>query len=138
MAPRLAILTLALTLAGGTVAPDDPVARVKMGLESADPDAVLADVSGRVEVVLSGQGGMFRRAQAVEILRDFFRRYPPSRVEFSEPSDSDDGQTATGRYHSTAGGARFDVYVLHRRAGDDWDLASIRIDQRSPIRSNGR
>lgn len=137
-APRYLLLALMLVLAGGTSQDDDVVARVAAGLESADPSAVLVDAPDRVEVVLFGEGGMFRRAQAIHVLRDFFRRYPPQQVSFSEPSSSDDGQTAIGRYSSSVGGPPLNVRVLHRRDGDDLELASIRIDQRSAARPNGR
>ena len=137
-APRFLFLALTLILAGGTPAQDDVLGRVADGLEGADPDAVLVDASGRVEVVLFGQGGMFRRSQATHVLRDFFRRYPPSRVAFSDPSSSDDGQTATGRYWSSAGADPLSVRVFHRLDGDVWELASIRIDERSVVRTGGR
>ena len=70
--------------------------------------------------------------------RDFFRRYPPSRVAFSEPSSSDDGQSATGRYWPETGGAPLNVRVLHRVDGEDWELSSIRIDRQPVVRTGGR
>ena len=134
-----ALLLLTLFLVGGAPVPqDDVLRRVADGLEGADPDAVLTDAPGRVEIVLFGQGGMFRRPQAEHVLRDFFRRYPPDRVAFSEPSSSEDGQSATGRYWPQSGGAPLNVRVLHRTVGENWELASIRIDQRPVVRANGR
>jgi hypothetical protein len=141
LAPRAAaLLLLTVSLTGGAPASsqDDVLQRVISGLERADPDAVLVDAAGRVEIVLFGQGGMFRRAQAEHVLRDFFRRYPPERVAFSAPSSSEDGQSATGRYWPRSGGAPLNVRVLHRRVNDDWELSSIRIDQRPVVRANGR
>ena len=140
LASRAAALLLLTALVGAHVpaGPGDALGRVAQGLERGDPDEVLADVDGRVEIVLFGQGGVFRRAQATHVLRDFFRRYPPGSVTFYEPSSSDDGQTATGRYLPLAGGTALSVRVMHRVSGDDWDLASIRIDQRSAVRPNGR
>lgn len=115
---------------------DDALARVEAGLRDGDPDAVLADASERIEVVLFGQGGMFRRAQATHVLRDFFRRYPPSRVVFAEQASSDDGQTAIWRYWSEDGGAPLTVRVLHREISEDeWELVWIRIDQRTTVRA---
>ena len=139
LVPRTAaLLLLALAIsAHAPVDPDDALQRVTRGLESSDPEAVLVDVDGRVEIVLFGQGGVFRRAQAVHVLRDFFRRYPPARVAFSEPSSSDDGQTATGRYSLRSGGTDLNVRVMHRVTGDTWKLASIRIDQRPIVRPTG-
>ena len=141
LAPRaLVLLALTATLGAGAPAPvqDDALGRVAAGLLNADADAVLADSGDRVEIVLFGQGGMFRRAQATHVLRDFFRRYPPERVVFGEPSASDDGQSATGRYLAQTGGQPLVVRVFHRADGDAWELASIRIDQRSAARPSGR
>lgn len=132
----LLLLALAVS-AHSPVGPDDALGRVSQGLEDSDPEAVLADVGGRVEIVLFGQGGVFRRAQAVHVLRDFFRRYPPARVAFSEPSSSDDGQTAVGRYSLRSGGSDLKVSVMHRVTGDTWKLASIRIEQRPIVRPTG-
>ena len=139
LAFRAAALLLLTVVVGAHVpsGPGDALGRVSRGLEAGDPDAVLVDVEGRVEIVLFGQGGVFRRAQAAHVLRDFFRRYPPMRVAFSEPSSSDDGQTATGRYELQSGGRPLNVRVLHRVSGNDWALASIRIDQQPVVRPTG-
>ncbi len=118
---------------------DDAVARVEAGLREGDPDAVLADAADRVEVILFGEGGMYRRAQASHVLRDFFRRYPPARVAFGpERSSSYEGLAATGQYVSDDGSAPLNVRVVHREDGEDWELVSIRIDQRSAVRADGR
>lgn len=141
-ASRRLALVVALALSVGAVPPavpqpnDDALARVEAGLREANPDGVLSDAAGRVEIVLFGQGGMFRRAQATHVLRDFFRRYPPSRVAFAEQASSDDGQTAIWRYWSEDGGAPLTVRVLHRPIeGEAWELVWIRIDQRSTLRA---
>lgn len=117
---------------------DDALARVEAGLRNADADAVLAGAASRVEIVLFGQGGTYRRPQAVHVLRDFFRRYPPDRVAFADGSQSDDGRTAIGRYWTQDGGAPLTLRVLHRPSGDEWALVSIRVEQQSIIRTGGR
>ena len=136
-ARSLFFAALVMTLGAGHPPPNNEVLdRVETGMEAADASAVLEDAGTRVEIVLFGQGGVFRQAQAGHVLRDFFRRHPPDRVEFSEPSSSDDGQTATGRYYTRAGGAPLSVRVMLRGAGSEWELASIRIDQRT-VRPSG-
>lgn len=140
---RAVLLAVFVLVLGGTSpmggAQDDAVARVEAGLQEGDPDAVLADAAGRVEVVLFGQGGMYRRAQATHVLRDFFRRYPPLRVSFSsERSSSYEGLMAQGAYVTEDGGAPLDVRVLHREEGEAWELVSIRIDRRSTVRADQR
>ena len=135
----LAALGLAVLLATGVAAQQmsDEIARVEAGFRASDPEAVLDGAASRVEIVLFGQGGMYRRAQATHVLRDFFRRYPPERVAFAERSSSDDGRTAIGRYWPQDGGAALTLRVLHRADGSDWALTSIRVEQPSIIRTAG-
>ena len=134
------MLILGATTSGVSVQ-DDAVARVEAGLRDGDPEAVLTDAADRVEVVLFGEGGMYRRAQATHVLRDFFRRYPPSRVSFKpERSSSYEGQAADGHYWAEDGAAPLSVHVLHREEEEQqWELVSIRIEQqRSTVRADGR
>lgn len=137
LATRTAALVLLMVSLGAHPQPDPDAAleRVQRGLQAADAGLVLTDMSSRVEIVLFGQGGMFGRPQATMVLRDFFRRHPPSQVSFSEPSSSEEGQTATGRYRTNSGETPLNVRVTHRADGDQWELASIRIDQRSVVRT---
>lgn len=116
---------------------DDEIARVEASFRGADADGVLDGAATRVEIVLFGQGGMYRRAQAMHVLRDFFRRYPPERVVFAERSSSDDGRMAIGRYWPQDGGAPLTLRLLHRADGDAWALTSIRVEQPSIIRTAG-
>ena len=138
--PRLLLAALAL-FAGAAMAQTyagDEVARVEAGLRAGDPAAVLDGSAARVEVVLFGQGSTYRRAQAAHVLRDFFRRYPPERVSLSERASSDDGRTAIGRYWTEDGAAPLAVRVLHRAAGDTWELASVRVERPSLLRGGER
>ena len=139
---RLAVCALALLVGAAAFAQgalrDDEVARVEAALQAGDASAVLNGSAPRVEIVLFGQGSTYRRAQAAHVLRDFFRRYPPERVTLPERASSDDGRTAIGRYWTQDGGAPLMVRVLHRAAGDDWELASIRVERPSLIRGGDR
>lgn len=128
----VALRSLALLLVGALAlagTPDDALERVEAGLRTANPEQVLDGAEARVEVMLFGQGGTYRHGQASQVLTDFFRRHPPQRVSFGELATSDDGRAALGRYWALDGGAPLAVRVLHRRAGDEWRLASLRIDR---------
>ena len=135
---RLALvgaLALVLGAAGGAQeSADDALERVETGLEQADPGIVLDHAADRVEVVLFGRGGTVRRSQATHVLRDFFRRYPPARVALAERSSSNDGLTAIWRYSTADDGQPLSVRAVHREAGEDWELVSLRIERRSTIR----
>ncbi len=115
---------------------DADFARLETAFLDSDADALLDGAASRVEIVLFGQGGIYRRAQARHVLRDFFRRYPPERVAFAERSSSDDGRMAIGRYWAQRGGAPLVVRLLHRADGETWSLTSIRVEQPSIIRTS--
>lgn len=138
-AVSLLVLLAAVALApiGAAQQGADEIARLEADFRDSDAEAVLDGAATRVEIVLFGQGGMYRRAQATHVLRDFFRRYPPERVAFAERSSSDDGRTAIGRYWPQDGGVPLTLRVLHRPDGDGWALTSIRVEQPSIIRTAG-
>ncbi|MEM6327268.1 MAG: DUF4783 domain-containing protein [Bacteroidota bacterium] len=141
--PRLlSLLAVAFVTASFSPSPtlaqaDEALERVANALEAGDPDGVFADAASRVEVVVFGEGGMYRQGQATHVLRDFFRRYPPQRVAFGERSSTDDGRTAIGRYWSRDGGSPLSVRVEHRVSGPTWSLVAIRIDRGSSLRAGG-
>lgn len=130
---RLIALAGVFLISGSAPAqPDDSLEKIEAALQAADPSGVLDQVEERVEIVLFGQGGTYRRGQAVHVLRDFFRRYPPDRVDLgSERSSSDDGRTAMGRYWTEDGGLPLQVRVLHQEDGDEWHLISLRVERQS-------
>ena len=113
---------------------DEALERVSRALEEGDSEGALVDAASRVEVVVFGEGGMYRQGQATHVLKDFFRRYPPSRVAFGEQSSSDDGRTAIGRYWTRDGGSPLSVRVVHRVEGRRWELVGIRIDRGAAFR----
>lgn len=139
---RLALVgALALVLGaagGGQESADDVLEQVQVGLEQGSADAVLSRADTRVEVVLFGRGGTVRRAQAVHVLRDFFRRYPPDRVAIAERSSSEDGLTAVWRYWTAEDGQPLNVRAVHREGEGGWRLVSLRVERRSAIRGGGR
>ena len=137
--PAFALAAILLVSGAAPPQPDDSLVEIQEALQESDPDAVLDQVNGRVEIVLFGQGGTYRPGQAEHVLRDFFRRYPPDRVDLgSELSSSSDGRTAIGRYWTEDGGMPLQVRVLHRQTRDDWTLVSMRIERQSFGRVGGR
>lgn len=134
-----ALLAVGLVAATAPAQPlDDDLVRVETAFGEADADAVLEAAGARVEIVLFGQGTVYRRAQARHVLRDFFRRHPPERVAFAERSSSDDGRMAMGRYWTQRGGTPLTLRLTHRAVDDRWELVSIRVEQPSIIRTSGR
>lgn len=143
----LLLATVVLVAGAGTVVaqedrpdPDSALARVQLGLEGTDADAVLIDAGDRVRVVLFGEGGVYQRGQAVSVLQDFFRRFPPDSVLFSERSTIDDSRSVIGRYHLRDGSSPLIIRVQHRVEPADslWELTGIRVERPSLFRTGSR
>lgn len=119
--------------------PQDAAALAALGaaLEDGDSGRLLDGACERVELSLFGQGARYSRGQAALVLRDFFRRFPPMRVQLSEPSVVDDGRAAMGRYWTDEGNP-LGIYIRLEREGDDWLLAVLRVDRPALYRVNGR
>lgn len=119
---------------------DSALARVQLGLETTDANNALADAGDRVEVVLFGEGGVYRRGQAISVLEDFFRRFPPDSVSFSEHSTIDDSRSVIGQYYTRDGSSPLIIRVRHRVEPADslWELIGIRVDRPSLFRTGSR
>ena len=138
LALAVAAVSLSFAPSPSLAQADEALERVADALQEGDPTGVFADAASRVEVVVFGEGGMYRKGQASHVLRDFFRHYPPDRVAFGERSSSDEGRTAIGRYWTRDGGSPLRVRVVHRVDGDAWELVALRIDRGSSFRTGGR
>lgn len=120
---------------------DSALVRVQLGLEETNANEVLIDAGDRVEVVLFGEGGIYRRGQAVSVLEDFFRRFPPDSVSFSERSTIDDSRSTIGRYYPRDGSPPLIIRVQHRvesPADSLWKLIGIRVDRPSLFQTGSR
>ncbi|MEM9996969.1 MAG: DUF4783 domain-containing protein, partial [Bacteroidota bacterium] len=51
-----------------------------------DAETLLRDAATRVELSLFGRASFYSRTQALFVMRDFFRRYPPEAVTFRDQS----------------------------------------------------
>lgn len=115
---------------------DETVELVESAFQTADHEALIDLAHRRVEISILGQGSRYSHSQAEMVLRDFFRRNPPERVELSEQLAADDNRAASGRYWVESRDSPFSLHVGFRVVdGDQWQLASIRIDRPSFRRS---
>ena len=111
---------------------NEVVAAVSAALEQADSERLLDLATSRIELVLLGQSARYSRGQAMLVLKDFFRRFPPSRVSFSEHSASSDGHSAMGRYWSASNHSPFLLYVGFRVTDSaDAQIETVRIERSS-------
>ncbi len=135
---RIGLGVLMLWLAKPALAkaqPADSLRRVLVeALARGDAARLLEQAPAQVELALLGRGRLYSRMQARYVLMDFFRAYPPLRVELDEDRMLAPHRFLIGRYWYARAAAPFQVYMrLHREAGT-WKLHELRVTAGRPRR----
>lgn len=100
---------------------------LRMAFIEGDARALLDTAPDRVAVSLFGARSFYSRAQAVYVLRDFFKEYPPQRFQVRTESQAQTNYLLVGRYWHARDHQPFRVY-LHLRYRDRWWLEEVRIE----------
>lgn len=69
-----------------------------MALQRGSVDDLLDGSSGRIELSVLGEGGNYSKRQASQILQQFFRSYPASRVSLTNGLSTEGEVSMSGRY----------------------------------------
>lgn len=102
---------------------------VETALAEGDVTALARRSADRVEVTLFGSASMYSRGQAMYVLAEFFREYPPVRAALSDPSRSGGNWFALGQYFYERGEQPLRVFVRLRHKGGRWELREVRIER---------
>jgi hypothetical protein len=111
---------------GSQLATDQVAGLLKRG----DGSRLAIMLNSRVDLDLPGSIGIYSRKQAEEILKAFFKRYPPD--DFILKHSGQSGEKATysiGHYQS--GAHQFRVYYLLKPDGDAFLIHQLRFEQQS-------
>ncbi len=104
--------------------------QIERAFRFADPEVLLDGATDRVDVIIFGQGASYSRAQAVLVLEDFFRRYPPRQVVFEQEVLAEDRRSMIGRYWVVGGGEEpIGVSIRFRTNETGWQLRGIRVSR---------
>ena len=109
----------------------DLLARLEAAIGRGSAHDLLDHAADRVEIALFGVSSLYSRAQAVYVMQDFFRQYPPVRFVLQEPSRSDGNWFAGGSYAYAPAGRDLQVFVRIRKKDGGWELREVRVEQRS-------
>ena len=134
---RLYVLGALLALSAAHVASAQPAAdvfdRLRLALQTGDAEAVLDEAADRLEIDLIGRRKLYSRAQAAYVLREFFRRYPPTAFVFEHDSQAEGNWFAAGTLHVRRGEGPLHVYVRLREQDEGWVLHELSLGlQRAP------
>ncbi|MEL7363573.1 MAG: DUF4783 domain-containing protein [Bacteroidota bacterium] len=91
-------------------------------------EALLESAAPRLELSIFGRASFYSRTQALFVMRDFFRRYPPESVSFRDQSIGENTRTLLGQYKELGGG-RCRVAVRLRWRADAWEVRAVRLDR---------
>ena len=121
-------IVLMLPLAPAASAqPTDVFERLRLALQRGDAEAVLDEGADRLEIDLLGRRKLYSRAQAAYVLREFFRRYPPTAFVVEHESQAEGNWFAAGTMHVRQGERPLHVYVRLRVHGDGWVLQELSL-----------
>ena len=106
--------------------------QVERAFQQGDERNLLAAAADRLEIAVLEAPSFYSRAQAMYVMEDFFRTYPPKQFDMQDASPSGGSLYAPGLYWSTSQSEPLRVYIRLRRTGQQWELREIRIEQRAP------
>lgn len=101
--------------------------RIQAAMAAGDAEGVLSKVEDRVDIALLDQGRLYNHAQAIFVMKEFFRRYPPKSFTIRNEEQEVANWFATGQYTNRYDGKEFSVYLRLRLRASSWHLAAIRV-----------
>jgi hypothetical protein len=101
-------------------------------LTGGDAEALLANGSDRVEVSLFGTRTYYSRAQALYVLRDFFKKYGPRRFEADDVAEAGQMYFVTGRYWHLRAERPLRIYLRVSLQNESWRLHEVRVARLQP------
>jgi hypothetical protein len=125
----------AVLLAAGPVGPTlaqtpNGIEKVQDAFADGDAYALLGGASDRVEIALLGRSRLYSRQQAVHVMLDFFRRYPPEGFTLQSQDREEGSWFATGLYRHRHAEHPLQVYLRLRLRDDRWELREVRVEER--------
>jgi hypothetical protein len=128
----LAVVCLSIVTALPSVAqaPSESAGQtLQDAIQRGDTNALTSLSADRVEVTLFGSASMYSRGQAMYVLGDFFRQYPPQRVRFGDGSRSGANWFMMGDYYFEGGDQPLRIFVRLRTKDGRSELRELRIDR---------
>lgn len=105
--------------------------RLEQALNEGDARALLAPAAPQLEISLFGSSTVYSRGQALYVLQDFFREYPPRRFVLQENREKEGSHFVVGNYWHEGAEQPLWVYLHLRSSGGEETLREIRIERRT-------
>ncbi len=95
-----------------------------------DARALLEYATDRIEMTLFGRSTHYSRGQAIYVMEEFFRDYPPEQFAVEETSGTEGHWFMAYEYWTSRGQAPMQVFIRLREHEDDWLVREIRVERR--------
>lgn len=95
-----------------------------------DARALLAPATERIEMTLLGRSTHYSRSQAIYVMEEFFRDYPPEQFAVEDTSGAEGSWFMAYEYWSTRGQDPMQVFIRVRTLDDSWEVREIRVERR--------
>ncbi len=104
--------------------------RVATAFSEGDASRLLTPSADRVEISLFGVRTFYSSAQALYVLREFFRSHVPRRFRIRDVMETGTSCFVQGEYEQARRARRLQVYVRlgQPERGDLWHLQEVRIE----------
>jgi hypothetical protein len=111
-------------------APPAVAQRIAAAFSEGDANRLLTPSADRIEISLFGARTFYSSAQALYVLREFFRSHAPRRFQVRDVMETGTSCFVQGEYEQARRARRLQVYVrLGQAEGADlWQLHEIRIE----------
>lgn len=109
---RLIPLFLMLFIAQATYSQSDVINNVRASLKTGSSKELVKNFNNMVELNFDGEKSSYSRTQAEFVLKDFFKKYPPTDFEYIHQGASQQGLTyVIGKYTFDGGSFRVLMYI---------------------------
>jgi hypothetical protein len=125
--PVLFFLLILFGFGGNLMQAQQIPAKLIQAFQKGDADALAPHFNERIELTLLGVDHRISQSQAKEIMRDFFKKYPPASFEIMFKGDKKDSNFAVGKLKSQT--ETFRVNLFFKKIGEQDLLHLMEIEK---------
>jgi len=125
--PALIILLIVFVFGVSNIQAQQVPSKLVQAFQAGDADAMAPFFNERFQLTLLGVDHRVSQAQAKEIVRDFFKKYPPSSFEIMFKGDKKDSNFAVGKLKSKT--ETFRVNLFFKKVGEESLLHLLEIEK---------
>lgn len=118
------VIIFSISLSTEVSAQSEVINNLRAALKTGSSKELVKNFNTMVELNFEGEKSNYSKSQAELVLKEFFKKYPPSDFQFIHKGASKQGLTyVIGKY--TFGDGSFRVWILIKKFEDDYLVDSI-------------